>query len=83
MLSAHYTGANSQLYVNGILIATFGDKNYSDPNDHIGFSLGNISTDLNSEEALFQGLDVNVYEFSVDHKIIKTDDILNIHTYLI
>ena len=62
VLSIHYTGANSQLYVNGILMTVFGDKNYSDPKDHVGFSLGNISTDFNEEESLFMGLDGNVYE---------------------
>ena len=82
VLSIHYSGTNSLFYVNGILMAVFSDKYYPDKKDHIGFSLGNLSTDFTAAEETEMGLRGNVYEFSVDHKIIKTEDIENIHAYL-
>ena len=82
VLSIHYSGTNSLFYVNGILMAVFSDKYYPGKKDHIGFSLGNLSTDFTAAEETEMGLRGNVYEFSVDHKIIKTEDIENIHAYL-
>ena len=82
VLSIHYSGTNSLFYVNGILMTVFSDKYYPDKKDHIGFNLGNFSTDFTEAEETEMGLRGNVYEFSVDHKIIKIEDIKNIHAYL-
>ena len=82
VLSIHYTGASSLFYVNGILMTTFSDRYYPDKKDLIGFSLGNLTKDFSPTEELEIGLNGSVYEFSVDHKVIKIEDIKNIHAYL-
>ena len=63
-------------------MTTFSDRYYPDKKDHIGFSLGNISKDFSPAEEAEIGLNGSIYEFSIDHKVIKTEDIKNIHAYL-
>ena len=65
-------------------MTTFSDVYYGDKKDHIGFSLGQITKDFGGSlvEELVMGLNGGVYDFSVDHRIIKAEDILNIHAYL-
>lgn len=69
------------MYVNGILMTTFSNRYYPDKKDQVGFNLGNITKDFSSAEAAETGLQGSVYELLVDHNIIKTDDIKNIHAY--
>ena len=44
--------------------------------------LGNISKDWSVDNMKKTGLNVFVYDFSVDYVAITVDDILNIHNYL-
>ena len=41
--------------------------------------LGNLSKDFNVGYMLNTGLGGNIYDFSVDYKAIKTDNILDAH----
>lgn len=61
---------------------TFSNPYYADKKDHIGFSLRNISKDFATLEKSTTGLNGNVYEFSIDHRVVKANDIKNIHAYL-
>ena len=47
------------------------------------FSLGNISKDFSKSIMEKTGLHGFVYHFSIDHKIIAVNDILDVHNYLI
>ena len=44
--------------------------------------LGNISRDFSIDDKKKTGLNGYVYDFSVDYNAIKTDDIMDIHKYL-
>ena len=44
--------------------------------------LGNISKDFSVDNIKKTGLNVYVYDFSVDYNAITVDDILDIHKYL-
>ena len=46
------------------------------------FCLRSISKDFTKDKQSELSLNVNVYDFSVDHSSIKKEDILNIHQYL-
>ena len=46
------------------------------------FCLGGISKDFTKDEHSEISLNCNVYDFSVGHRLIKKEDILNIHQYL-
>ena len=80
VLSIHYSGGDSTLYANGILMTTFSDVYYGDKKDQIGFSLGQLTKDFgnSSIEELVMGLNGGVYDFSIHHRIMKSEDILNI-----
>ena len=44
--------------------------------------LGNISNDFSESNMKKTGLYGSIYEFSIDHKAIAVNDILDIHKYL-
>ena len=80
VLSFHYNGDNSYLFVNGREIIKFKAKDseiVANP-----FCLGNISTDFSESNMKKTGLYGSVYYFSIDHKAITVNDILDIHNYL-
>ena len=75
VLSLHYNGDDSHLFVNSVQQAKFKTA-YSE-------ILSNpICLANNSEDPIPTGLNGFVYGFSVDYKIISTDKIQNIHKYL-
>ena len=75
VLSLHYNGDDSYLFVNSIQQAKFKTTNSEIlPNP---ICLGNIS-----ENPIPTGLNGFVYDFSVDYKTISTDEIQKIHKYL-
>ena len=84
VVSIHYSGGDSTLYANGILMADFSDKYYKDSLYHVGFNLGQITKDFASSsiDELGMGLNGGVYDFSIDHRVTKKEDIKNIHAYL-
>ena len=80
MLSLHYIGANSYLFVNGTEIIKFKAKDseiVATP-----FWLGNISKDWSVDNVKKTGLNGHVYDFSVDYDAIAFDNMLDIHNYL-
>ena len=80
-LNLHYNGANSYLFVNGIEIHKFKEKDYEIAASPL--CLGNISKDFSVDNMKKNpGLNGYVYDFSIDYDAIAVDDILDIHKYL-
>ena len=79
-LSLHYNVSNSYLFVNGTEIHKFKTKD----SEIIAapLCLGIISRDFYVDNLKKTGLNGYVYDFSVDYNAIKTDNILEIHKYL-
>ena len=81
ILSLHYNGAKSYLFVNGTKIIKYKAKD-SEINA-IPLCLGNVSKYFSVDNMKKTGLNGYVYDFSVDYDAIAVDDILGIHKYLI
>ena len=79
-LSLHYNGANNYLFVNGTEITKFKAKDSEIVTTPL--CLGNISNDFSSDSMKKTGLNVYVYDFSVDYDAAAVYDILDIHIYL-
>ena len=75
----HYNGDDSYLYVNKTKICKF--KTINDISWY-NFCLRNISKDFTRDEASKISLNGTIYDFSVDNSLIKKEDILDIHQYL-
>ena len=81
VLSLHYNGSNSFLFVNATKVYQFKAKN-SEIKDY-ALCLGNISIDFTINNMKKKtGLKGAVNFFSVDFNPIDTNDILDIHKYL-
>ena len=80
ILSLHYNGANSYLFVNGTETIKFKGKDSKIV--AIPLCLGNISKDWSLDNMKDTGLNGYVYDFSVDHNATDVDDIKDIHKYL-
>ena len=79
-LSLHYNGDNSCLLVDGKEMIKFKTKDseiVANP-----FRIGNISKIFSERNMTKTGLYGSIYEFSIDHKAIAINDILDIHKYL-
>ena len=76
-LRLHYNGANSYLFVNGVEIHKFKEKD-SEINA-IPLCLGNISKDFSADNMKKTQLYGYVYDFSVDYDTIAVGDKLDIH----
>ena len=81
VLSLHYNGDNSYLFVNGSQELTFKSSvNYLDRNL---LCVGNISSDWSLANGTETGLYGNVYEFAIDYvPLIGVKAIYDIHRYL-
>ena len=75
VLSLHYNGDDSYLFVNSVQYAKFKTANSEILSNLI--CLGNIS-----EDPIPTGLNGFFYDFSVNYKTISTDEIQKIHKYL-
>ena len=80
VLSLHYNGNNSFLFVNATKIYHFKTK-YSEKKDY-ELCLSNILKDFTISNMKKTGLKRTVNFFSVDFNSIDTNDILDIHKYL-
>ena len=80
MLSLHYIGANSYLFVNGTEIIKFKAKD----SEVVATPLysGNTLKDWLVDNVKKTGLNGYVYDFSFDYDDIAVDDILDIHNFL-
>ena len=80
VLSLHYNGENSYLFVNGKEIYKFKAK---DSEIVVGpICLGNISKDWSVDNMKKTGFTGYVYDFSVDYDDTEVDNITVIHKYL-
>ena len=80
MLSLHYNGANSCLFVNGTQIYKFKAK-YSEI-VAAPLCLGNISKGWSIDNMKKTGFNGYVYDFSVDYDATDVKDMVDIHKYL-
>ena len=82
ILSLHYNGANSYLFVNDIEIYKFKAKDSEIVATPL--CLGNISKDwpIDNMKKKKTGLNGYVYDFSADYDSTDVDDIKSIHKYL-
>ena len=80
MLSLHYNGTNSYLFVNGAEIYKFKAKNFEILVGPI--CLGNISKDCSVDKIKKTEFTGYVYDFSIDFDPIAANNIKNIHKYL-
>ena len=80
MLSLHYDGANSYLFVNGTEIIKFKAKDSKIVASPL--YLGNISDDWSTVNLKKTGLTGYVYDFSIGYNAVTVNDIKNIHIYL-
>ena len=81
VLSLHYNGSNSILFVNATKICLFQEKN-SDIKD-CALCLDNISKDFTIDNLKENKIKRTCKFFSVDFNPIDTNDMLDIHNYLI
>ena len=80
ILSLHYNGASSYLFVNGTEIIKFKAKD-SEILAH-SLCLGNISKDWSQDNMKKTGFNGYIYDFSTDYNAIAVSDILDIQKYL-
>ena len=79
-LRLHYNGANSYLFGNGTEIYNFKAKDSKIATNPL--CLGNISKDCSTDNMTKTGFNEYIYDFSVDYHATDTDDIKDIHKYL-
>ena len=80
MLSLHYNGANSYLFVNGTEIYKFKAKDSEIVASPL--CLGNISKDWSTDNMKKTGFNRYVYDFSEVYDATDIDDIKDIQKYL-
>ena len=80
MLSLHYNGANSYLFVNGTSIIKFKAKDSKI--SPYSLCLQNISKDWANNNMKKTGFNGYIYDFSTDYNAVVVSDILDIHKYL-
>ena len=81
VLSLHYNGNNSYLFVNGKQELKF--KTKTDQIIQKNLCLGNLSNDWTKNESSKTSLYGNIYDFVVDYKpIVRVDPIYDMHKYL-
>ena len=81
VLSLHYSGDNSYLFVNGKQELKFKAKDDQIIKEIL--YLGNISNDWTHVSARKTGLYGSVYDFAVDYTAVSVGKIYNVHRYLI
>ena len=79
-LGLHYNRANSYLFVNVTEIYKFKVKDSEIVASPL--CLGNVSKDWSTDNMKKTGFNRYVYDFSVDYDATDTDDIKDIHKYL-
>ena len=80
VLSLHYNGDNSYLFVNGKQELNFKAKDDQTVKEIL--CLGNISDDWTAANAQKTGLWGEIYDFAVDYTSTNIGDIYNVHRYL-
>ena len=80
VLSLHYNGDNSYLFVNGKQELKFKAKDEQIVKEKL--CLGNISDDWTTSNAEKTGLFGEVYDFAVDYTAVSIGDRYDVHRYL-
>ena len=80
VLSLHYNGDDSYLFVNGKRELKFKAKDDQIVKEVL--CLGNISDDWTAANAQKTGLWDEIYDFAVDYTSTNIGDIYNVHRYL-
>ena len=80
VLSLHYNGDNSYLFVNCKQELKFKAKDEQIVKEKL--CLGNISDDWTATNAEKTGLFGEVYDFAVDYRAVSVGEIYNLHRYL-
>ena len=80
VLSLHYNGDNSYLFVNGKQELKFKAKDDQIVKEIL--CLGNISDDWTAANAQKTGFSGEIYDFAVDYTDTNIGDIYSIHRYL-
>ena len=80
LLSLHYNGDNSYLFVNGKQELKFKAKDDQIVKEIL--CLGNISDDWTNDNAKKTGLYGSIYDFAVDYTEISVKNLYHIHRYL-
>ena len=81
ILSLHYNGDDSYLFVNGTEELKFKTKTNQIINKNL--CLGNLSRDWTKDQSTKTSLYGNIYDFAVNYKAISgTTTIYNMHRYL-
>ena len=83
LLSLHYNGDNSYLFVNGAEELKFKAKTFNDQVKQNILCLGNLSSDWSSINSTKTGLYGSIYDFAVDYSPVNSvKTIYDIHRYL-
>ena len=82
VLSLHYNGDNSYLFVNGKQEQELKFKAKDEQIVKEKLCLGNISDDWTASNAEKTGLFGEVYDFAVDYTAVSVGEIYNVHRYL-
>ena len=83
VLSLHYNGNNSYLFVNGVQELKFKAQSFTNDMKSEVFCIGNISSDWSSTNSTKTGLYGNVYDFAIDYEPLSgVKTIYDIHRYL-
>ena len=83
VLSLHYNGNNSYLFVNSIKESQFKAQSFTSTMKSQLFCVGNFSTNWTSAENPKTGLYGNVYDFGIDYEPLSSEKtIYDIHRYL-
>ena len=83
VLSLHYNGDNSYLFVKGGEELKFKTETFTDQVKQNLFCIGNLSSDWSSANSTNTGLYGNIYDFALDYEPISSvKTIYDIHRYL-
>ena len=82
VLSLHYNGNNSFLFVSATKVYQFKAKHSQQKTKHYALCLGNVSKDFTINNMKKAGLKGVVKCFFIDFNPIDNNDILDIHKYL-
>ena len=83
VLSLHYNGDDSYLFVNGGEELKFKAQTFNNKMRQNLFCIGNLSSDWSSAESTYTGLYGSIYDFAVDYEPLSgVKKIYDIHRYL-
>ena len=83
VLSLHYNGNNSYLFVNGIQELKLKVQSFTNNMKSQMFCIGNISSDWSLTNSIKTSLYGNVYDFAIDYvPLTGVKTIYDIHRYL-